>query len=192
VLLGIAALVGVSIQTPTAASTFRSISWGLVQEAILLGYFFQRWRALLQNTWLAAAANSLVFGLFHAPEMALVAVASFGSFFFNWLFLRNPNVFLIGIAHGVFSILALPLMIGTGVMPTGRIGPAELALLRNGSRASGATAIASAFARVCSLKISSKRLSPKRSSAFYGANASQRRFKTLCRAISPATGASSA
>jgi VIT1/CCC1 family predicted Fe2+/Mn2+ transporter len=47
VLLGIAALVGVSIQTPTAASTFRSISWGLVQEAILLGYFFQRWRALL-------------------------------------------------------------------------------------------------------------------------------------------------
>ena len=116
--------------------------------------------------------------------MALVAVASFGSFFFNWLFLRNPNVFLIGIAHGVFSILALPLMIGTGVMPTGRIGPAELALLRNGSRASGATAIASAFARVCSLKISSKRLSPKRSSAFTGqtrANGDSRRFVALFR-----------
>jgi uncharacterized membrane protein len=40
VLLDIAALVGVSIQTPTAASTFRSISWGLVQEALLLEYFF--------------------------------------------------------------------------------------------------------------------------------------------------------
>jgi hypothetical protein len=71
----------------------------------------------------------LVFGLFHAPEIALVAVASFGSFFFNCLFLRNPNVFLIGIAHGVFSIVALPLMIGTGVMATGRIGSAELAPL---------------------------------------------------------------
>ena len=129
VLLGIAALVGVSIATPSAASVFRSISWGLVQEALLLGYFFQRWRVLLHNAWLAAGANSLVFGLFHAPDMALVAVAAFGSFFFNWLFLRNPNVFLIGIAHGVLSIVALPLMIGTGVMATGRIGPPELAPL---------------------------------------------------------------
>ena len=129
VLLAIAALVGVSIPTPSAASVFRSLSWGLVQEALLLGYFFQRWRALLQNSWLAAGANSLVFGLFHAPEIALVAVASFGSFFFNCLFLRHPNVFLIGIAHGVLSIVALPLMIGTGVMTTGRIGPPELAPL---------------------------------------------------------------
>ena len=129
VLLGIAALVGVSISIPTVASTFRSISWGLVQEALLLGYFFQRWRVLLQKSWLAAAANSLVFGLFHAPEMALVAVASFGSFFFSWLFLRYPNVFLIGIAHGLLSIVALPVMIGTGAMATGRIGPPELAPL---------------------------------------------------------------
>ena len=129
VLLGIAARAAVPIPRPSAGSTFRSVSWGLVQEALLLGYFFQRWRALLQNPWLAAGANSLVFGLFHAPDIALVAVASFGSFFFHWLFFRHPNVFLIGIAHGVLSIVALPLMIGSGVMATGRIGPPELAPL---------------------------------------------------------------
>lgn len=61
--------------------------------------------------------------------MALVSLALFGSFFFNWLFFRHPNVFLIGIAHGVLSIVALPLLIGTGVMATGCIGPPELAAL---------------------------------------------------------------
>ncbi|MBM2802935.1 MAG: family intrarane metalloprotease [Deltaproteobacteria bacterium] len=129
ILLGIAALVGVPIPAPSAASALRSIFWGLVQEAVLLGYFFQRWRALLQRPLAAAAANALVFGLFHAPDVALVSLASLGSFFFNWLFLRNPNVFLIGIVHGVLSIVALPLLIGTGVMATGRIGPPELAPL---------------------------------------------------------------
>lgn len=91
VLLGIAALVGVRIPTLSAGSALRSIVWGLVQEAVLLRYFIQRWRALPPNP--LADANAAFFGLFHAPDMALVSLALFGSFFSIGCFSANQMSF---------------------------------------------------------------------------------------------------
>jgi hypothetical protein len=100
--------------------------FGIFQQALLIGYLFPRWMAVLPHPVLAAVANSIWFALVHVPDGALVALAGVGGIFFHWLFLRTRNVFAIGLAHGALSFVALPLLLGTGVMRTPRIGPPQL------------------------------------------------------------------
>jgi hypothetical protein len=111
----------------SAAKTLADrLLFGIAQQALLLGYLFPQWLVLLRRPLLASVANSLWFGLVHFPDIALVLVAALGGLYFHWLFFRMPNVLVIGLAHGVLSFFALPLLLAVGAMRTPRIGPPQL------------------------------------------------------------------
>jgi hypothetical protein len=122
----VAQFIGAPLARVSGKTLFDRLASGIAQEVLFLGYFFHRWRALLHTPLRAAAANALWFGLIHVPDPALVALATFGGFFFNWLFIRMGNVYVIGLAHGVLSMVLLPLLTNYGVMTTARIGPPAL------------------------------------------------------------------
>jgi membrane protease YdiL (CAAX protease family) len=117
-----------SLPRPFSASlALQMIASGILQQAFFLGYLFQRWSVLIQNPLLAVFFNALFFAYAHLPNPSLVLVTALAGLFFGLLFLKVPNVLAIGLAHGVLSLLAGPLLESWGALETRRIGPAELA-----------------------------------------------------------------
>jgi hypothetical protein len=121
----------VKSETPplSANRAIQTLASGVAQQAFFLGYLFQRWTVLLGNPLAAVVANALSFSFVHLPNLSLVSVTALSGLFFGLLFLRAPNVFAIGVAHGLLSLLGGPLLQSSGLLETKRIGPAELAPL---------------------------------------------------------------
>jgi membrane protease YdiL (CAAX protease family) len=116
-----------SLAHPISASlALQMIASGILQQAFFLGYLLQRWSVVIQNPLLAVLFNALFFAYVHLPNPSLVLVTAFAGLFFGLLFLKAPNVLAIGLAHGMLSLLAGPLLESWGALETRRIGPAEL------------------------------------------------------------------
>ena len=133
VLLALTALgartLGLSFPVVTGSSVARTVIWGIVQEAILFGYLFQRWNALIKNPAGAVFANAFGFGLVHLPDMGFATLTSCVAILFGMLFLRDRNVIALGLAHAVVSLLILPMLGRAGVIETTRIVPRSIAPL---------------------------------------------------------------
>ena len=85
--------------------SFKYLGWGPVQQYVLCAFSLRR---LLQAGFSKPAAvtwAALLFGLVHTPNWALVSVTTTMGALSCVLFLRNPNVFVLGLAHGVIAIL---------------------------------------------------------------------------------------
>ncbi len=106
-----------------------ALALGILQQAFFLGYLFQRWNTLVRSPVLAVILNALSFALVHLPHLPLVALTVLAGLFFGALFVRLPNVFAIGLAHGVLSLFGGPMLYFVAVLQTTQIGPAELAPL---------------------------------------------------------------
>jgi hypothetical protein len=116
-------------QPISAGRAIQTLASGVAQQAFFLGYLLQRWIAFTANPLAAVFANALSFAFVHLPNVSLVVLTALSGLFFGLLFLRAPNVFAIGLAHGVLSLLGGPLLQSSGLLETKRIGPAELAPL---------------------------------------------------------------
>lgn len=121
--------IGISMVPVSGAKASGLLASGLIQQALLLGYLFHRWEALLGNGLRAALANGAWFGFVHLPDPGLMALAGIGGLFLNGLFIRVRNIFAIGLAHGVLSIFTVSILVETNIIHTTRIGPPALAPL---------------------------------------------------------------
>lgn len=100
--------------------------FGLAQQYGLLGFYWRRFGQALPGRTGPALAAVTVFALLHAPNpqlMAFTAVAGCGS---CWLFRRAPNLWALGLAHGLLSITVamflarwLPLGLKVGLRAVG-------------------------------------------------------------------------
>jgi hypothetical protein len=124
--LVVASVVGYPIVTISPWSALKYLLSGLGQQALVLGYFFALWETALKRSKLAALANSILFGVIHVPDTALMILAGFGGLVLHLLFLRGRNIYVIGLMHGVCSIFLLPTLLSQDVMKTPKIGPSEL------------------------------------------------------------------
>lgn len=96
--------------------------FGVTQEYALLGFYLQRFEEVLPGRWLPVLASAAVFTSLHAPNsilMGLTLVVSLGA---CWLYRRAPNLWVLGLAHGLLSItvamfLAKLLVVGLKVGP---------------------------------------------------------------------------
>jgi hypothetical protein len=123
-LWGVADVQFPALSASMVAGTFVS---GILQEAFFLGYVLQRWNDALQSWRTAVLANALQLGWIHLPDPGLVAVSTLGGLLFGVVFMRVRNVWGFGLAHGVFSLLTLPLLLQVGLIKTMRVGPPDLA-----------------------------------------------------------------
>lgn len=120
-------LIGVSLDTlrPTDHWLFAlaaRIPWGLLQQYGLLCFFYRRLREVLPGVWPPMLSAASLFALFHLPNPFLTAFTLGAGVLSCWLYRRVPNVWALGIAHGLVSFsltTSLPLGITVGL----RVGP---------------------------------------------------------------------
>ena len=133
VLAGAGALLG-SLDYPPLALWPRSLRdgvvWGLMQQYGLLCVYYRRFGELLPRDRGAPLwAASAVFALLHLPNPFLT-LATFGAGALScWLYRRTPNLFVLGVMHGVVSFLIVQSLPDTITMGM-RVGPGFYTYLR--------------------------------------------------------------
>jgi membrane protease YdiL (CAAX protease family) len=129
IVIGAALLIGGvvgSVRFPppafAAASIGEAMAFGLVQQYVLLGFFYPRLAGMLPGRAAAAVATAAVFALCHLPNAFLTAVTFGAGLIATSVYRRAPNLWAIGAAHGLISFTiyySLPIEV-TGAL---RVGP---------------------------------------------------------------------
>ncbi len=103
------------------------IPWGAAQQYGLLCFFYRRLREVFDSPLAATVAASAIFAACHAPNVFLIGVTFAAGLISCTLYRREPNVFVLGVAHGLISFTlfyALPyslthnLIVGPGYFST--------------------------------------------------------------------------
>jgi membrane protease YdiL (CAAX protease family) len=92
--------------------------WGLAQQYILQAFIYRRLRFVLVNEralaseqWLRAhlaiILAALLFALVHAPNLGLMVLTLVAGLVWTWVYERAPNLFALGISHGLMSVVAV-------------------------------------------------------------------------------------
>jgi hypothetical protein len=109
-LVVVAILVGAALGTLRAPENLRRtlhlavrLVWGTAQEYGLLAFFFLRFREIVPGKWPPTLAAASLFALFHLPNPFLTVAALGTGALSCWLYRRIPNLWALGIAHGVLS-----------------------------------------------------------------------------------------
>lgn len=92
--------------------------WGLLQQYVLQAFIYRRLRFIFvseqaeaaeraQRTRIAILTAGALFALVHAPNLTLVAVTLVAGVVWSWVYERAPNLFALGLSHGVMSALTI-------------------------------------------------------------------------------------
>jgi hypothetical protein len=85
--------------------------WGFAQQYLLQSFALRRLRQAGLPPAIAVVAAAGMFGLLHAPNWPLVLAATAAAVVWCAIFLRQPNILALGLAHGLLAVLlyhALP------------------------------------------------------------------------------------
>jgi hypothetical protein len=125
----VAILIGAALGTLRAPENLRRtlhlgvrLIWGTAQEYGLLAFFFLRFREIVPGKWPPMLAAASLFALFHLPNPFLTVMTLGTGVLSCWLYRRIPNLWALGIAHGVLSAAfsrSLPDDVTAGM----RVGP---------------------------------------------------------------------
>jgi len=94
--------------------------WGLVQQFLLGALLARNLREFLPPAAVVPAA-ALLFGLAHAPDWTLSALAFAAALVWIPIYLWRPNLWVLGISHGMLGALAYYAVLGRDAwaMPAG-------------------------------------------------------------------------
>lgn len=83
--------------------------WGLMQQYILQGFIYRRLQIILgkQKKSLLIFLAALLFAFVHAPNLPLMFLTLVGGMVWTWVYERAPNLWVLGISHGVMSAIAM-------------------------------------------------------------------------------------
>jgi membrane protease YdiL (CAAX protease family) len=85
--------------------------WGVAQQYVLQSFALRRLRQARLPPVVAGAVAACAFGALHAPNWPLVALTAAAGMTWCLLFIRQPNILTLGVAHGLLAVLlyhALP------------------------------------------------------------------------------------
>ncbi len=85
--------------------------WGVVQQSIFQGVLHRRLLSLVESRRLAVLLTATAFALVHLGSWPLVGLTFVAGLMWSWLFQRYPNVWMLGVSHGVLAALAYPLVL---------------------------------------------------------------------------------
>ena len=80
--------------------------WGIAQQFALQNFIARNLTGVLSNPIAIAVTAAVLFGAVHYPRLELVILAGSAGVFLTWLYRRIPNLWAVGIVHGVLGSLA--------------------------------------------------------------------------------------
>jgi len=86
--------------------------WGVAQQFALQNLVVKNLAGILPNPLGLAAAAAVLFGISHYPRLDLVVLTFVAGVFFTLIYRRYPNLWAVGIAHGVLGSLAAYVVLG--------------------------------------------------------------------------------
>jgi membrane protease YdiL (CAAX protease family) len=86
--------------------------WGIAQQFVLQNFVARNLEAIIPSVINRSLIVALIFASAHIPSIELFSVAFVAGFFFTYLFHRSPNLFALGIAHGILGALVFHLVLG--------------------------------------------------------------------------------
>ena len=78
--------------------------FGIAQQYGLLGFYYRRFQEALPGVWAPMLASAVIFAALHTPNVPLMAMTLVVSLGACWLYRRAPNLWVLGLAHGLLSI----------------------------------------------------------------------------------------
>lgn len=85
--------------------------WGIVQQLIFQGLLHRRILVLVRNEHAAVLLTAMAFALVHLGSWPLVALTFVAGLVWSRLFQVYPNVWALGLSHGILAALAYPLLL---------------------------------------------------------------------------------
>ncbi len=86
--------------------------WGVVQQLIFQGVLHRRLLLLVKHRGLALFVTAMAFALVHLGNWPLVGLTFAAGLAWSRLFQLYPNVWVLGLSHGVLAALVYPLVLG--------------------------------------------------------------------------------
>lgn len=105
------------------------VMWGTAQQYGLLCFFYRRFLEIFGGPWAATAGAALTFAAFHVPNEFLIGVTLAAGSAACVLYRREPNLWVIGVAHALLSFVLVCSLPDT-VTHDLRVGPGYFALSR--------------------------------------------------------------
>jgi hypothetical protein len=96
--------------------------WGIIQQFLLLSIILFRLIQITRNNIVSLIFATVLFSLIHAPNVSLMIATFFFGMISCVLFLRNRNIFTIGIMHGVLAVFFSSLLV-PGLVANYKTGP---------------------------------------------------------------------
>ena len=87
-------------------------AWGVVQQFIFQGLLHRRLMRLLGGRLLPVVATASAFGLVHVDDWRLATLTSVAALGWSYCYQREPNIWVLGLSHGLLGALAYPLVLG--------------------------------------------------------------------------------
>ena len=81
--------------------------WGIVQQFALQNFIARNLSVVIRQTALLALVAALLFSVSHYPRLPLVGLTMVAGFCLTMIYRRQPNLWAVGISHGVLGSLAV-------------------------------------------------------------------------------------
>jgi len=87
--------------------------YGVVQQLVFQGLLHRRLLLLTNRRFVAAGLTTLAFALVHVFDLRLVGLTFVAGAVWAWLYQRHPNVWALGLSHGILASLTYPMLLST-------------------------------------------------------------------------------
>ncbi len=90
--------------------------WGVVQQFIYQGILHRALMTCISRPNRALVVNSVLFAAVHAADWRVVCLTFVGGLCWSWFYQRWPNIWVLGISHGLLGAVAYPLLLGQNTL----------------------------------------------------------------------------
>lgn len=86
--------------------------YGIAQQFALQVLVTRNLRPFLGQRWMRACASACLFSAAHFPDFWLMGLVFPAGLVFTWIYEKHPNIWAVGIMHGMLGALAYYLVLG--------------------------------------------------------------------------------
>jgi membrane protease YdiL (CAAX protease family) len=90
--------------------------WGVVQQFVFQGILHRAVLHCVDCRNVALFVTTVLFAAVHVPDWRIVGLTLVAGFGWSWFFQRCPNLWVLGVSHGVLGGLTYPLLLGRNTL----------------------------------------------------------------------------